>query len=86
MLGLPAEQPAAPPYIRLLGMTARGRELLSAAHPTLPLLGRTVQVRSLSPAAQAAFAAECRAADLQALTLPVPRPCGTLQRSKMLRF
>lgn len=86
MLGLPADRLSAPPYIRLLGMTARGQALLSAAHPTLPLLTRTAQVRSLSPAAQAAFAAECRAADLHALTLPVPRPCGTLQRSKMLRF
>ncbi len=66
-----------PPYLRVLGMNDRGREILAAASPTLPLLSRPGRISALGKAAQAVFNAEQRATDLQGLTLPIPLPCGT---------
>ena len=37
-LGLTDDLPAAPPYLRVLGMTARGAELIRAASPSLPYI------------------------------------------------
>ena len=69
-----------PPYLRVLGMNGRGREILTAAAPTLPLISRFAQVRELPAAAQAVFAAECRSSDLYTLMLPRPTPCGGEQQ------
>ena len=77
LLGMTADTPTAPPYIRILGMNERGREILSAARPALPLLSKATQIRDLSVTAQEVFALECRASDLHALTMPKPLPCGT---------
>ena len=85
LLGLPREDAyPAPPYIRVLAMNERGREILSAAKPTLPILTRTAQVRELSPKAQSLFALECRATDLHALSLSSPLPCGTDLTNKII--
>lgn len=84
LLGLPSENACLmPPYIRVLAMNERGREILSAAAPTLPILTRTAQVRELSAEAQAIFALECCATDLHALTLSSPLPCGTDHTNKI---
>lgn len=86
LLGIPPELPhRLPPYIRLLGLNARGQELLAAAHPTLPLLSGARQLRTLPPQAQQVFALEQRASDLYALTLPRPQPCGTDLTTRLLR-
>lgn len=78
LLGIPHEDTyLTPPYIRVLAMNERGREILSAASPTLPILTRAAQVRELTADAQALFALECRATDLHALALTSPLPCGT---------
>ncbi len=69
-----------PPYLRVLGMNARGQEILAAAAPTRPLLTRFSQIRELPPPAQAVFAAECRSGDVYALMLPSPAPCGGEQQ------
>lgn len=76
----PAMISGMPPYIRILGMNRRGREILSVAAPTLPLITRFSQVCALSATAQEVFAAECRGADLYALMLPQPAPCGSEQQ------
>ncbi len=73
-----------PPYLRVLGMNDRGKEILSAAKPTLPLLTRTAQVKDLNEKAQTLFELECRATDLHALTLPRPLPCGTDRTNKLI--
>lgn len=73
-----------PPYIRVLGMNERGREILSVATPALPLVTRFSQVRTLPPAAQAVFAAERRGGDLYGLMLPRPAPCGREQQYHMI--
>ena len=73
-----------PPYIRVLGMTRRGEEILAAANPTLPLLTRAAQVEALSDTARSLYELECRATDLQALAMPCPLPCGTDMTTKLL--
>lgn len=78
LLGLPAKPPCpTPPYIRLLGMNERGRQILSAASPTLPIISNARQMKRLFEDAQMIFRMERRAGDLHALTLPTPLPCGT---------
>ena len=73
-----------PPYIRVLGMNEKGREILAAAQPTLPMLTRTAQVADLSEKAQRIFELECVATDLYGLTLPTPAPCGTEHTQKFI--
>ncbi len=86
LLGLPAHLPyRLPPYIRLLGLNDRGKEILATAQPALPILSAARQVNTLSKEAQALFRLECRASDLHALTLPTPLPCGTDMTTKMVR-
>lgn len=85
VIGLAAEDTAGlPPYIRVLGMNTRGREILAAAKPTLPLLTRTAQLAELDQRSQRMFTLECTATDLHALTRPSPAPCGTDHTQKLL--
>ena len=73
-----------PPYIRVLGMNERGREILAAASPTLPVLTRAAQIAELDERAQRIFRLECAATDLHALAMAKPRPCGTDYTTKMI--
>ena len=68
----------APPYLRVLGMTPRGREILRSARKTaaLPIVMKIADVSVLDDKAQQIFALECRAADLFGLCLPQVLPCG----------
>ena len=72
-----------PPYIRILGMNDRGREILSLATPTLPLISRTSQINELDKRAKRIFALECIATDLHALAMEHPLPCGTDHTTKL---
>lgn len=73
-----------PPYIRVLGMNERGREILATASPTLPLVTRTAQVANLDERAKRIFALECAATDLHALAMERPLPCGTDYTTKLI--
>lgn len=73
-----------PPYIRVLGMNTRGREILAAASPTLPILSRTAQVNELDERAQRIFTLECTATDLHTLAMEKPLPCGTDHTTKLI--
>ena len=85
MVGMTAADCAGlPPYIRVLGMNERGREILSAASPTLPLLTRAAQFNELDGRARRVFELECAATDLTALALPRPKPCGSDYTYKLL--
>lgn len=78
VLGMTGEDTTGlPPYIRVLGMNARGREILSVAKPTLPILTRTAQLDELNDRCRRVFEIECTATDLHALTRSTPAPCGT---------
>ena len=73
-----------PPYIRILGMNERGREILAAASPTLPIISRTAQVSELDERAKRIFTLECTATDLHALAMAKPLPCGTDHTNKLI--
>lgn len=78
-LGLAAEgRPERIPYIRVLGMNGRGKELLSAMKKscTLPIITKSAHAKKLSGPAHALFEAEARCTDLYALCTPRPQPCG----------
>lgn len=75
-----------PPYLRVLGMNGRGREILSAAKAAkVPLLTRVSQRSLLGKEADGLYALEARAVDLYALALPTPLPCGTLYTDGLVR-
>lgn len=85
LLGLTAEDcHGLPPYVRVLGMNQRGREILSAASPTLPILTRTAQLSELNERCRRLFALESTATDLHALCMSAPDPCGTEHTTKII--
>lgn len=74
-LGLSADLPALPPYLRVLGIGKQGEEILSSG-AALPFLSRPAQGKRLTGSAQRVFSLETRADDLYALASPAPQPCG----------
>lgn len=79
MLGITeADQSALPPYIRVLGLNQRGRQILHRARQTafLPIITRPAGIRQLSPFAQRIFQLECAAGDLWGLSTPIIQPPG----------
>jgi len=78
LLGVTAEDFTLPRFIRIVGCSAAGLELLrrTKATATLPIVTRYAQMKQLPAEAQRQYALERRAADLMALAMPVPQPCG----------
>ncbi len=68
-LGL-QEECSAPPYLRVLGMNSRGREVLQGRRNTLPLCTKTAHIHDFSPECQRVFAHEVRATELYGLCFP----------------
>jgi predicted nucleotidyltransferase len=86
-LGIKATDTAGlPPYIRVLGVSRSGRELLRTARETalLPMVMKTADFTALDEKAKHIFALECKAADIYALSLPKPLPCGLEQQSNVI--
>ncbi|MBR3290032.1 MAG: nucleotidyltransferase family protein, partial [Clostridia bacterium] len=84
-----ADADGAPPYLRPLGVTDRGMEVLRAAKAngcTLPLFSRVSQAELLSESGQRVWQLECRAADLYALALPTPPPCGGEHTTALFKY
>ena len=78
-LGIRADaRPAAPPYVRVLGLGSRGRALLRRMKDTcpLPVIVKPAQARELDGPARTLFESEARYTDLYGLCFPAPRPCG----------
>lgn len=73
-----AERPAAPPYVRVLGLGGRGGALLRKMKDTcpLPVIVKPAQARELDGPARMLFESEARYTDLYGLCFPAPRPCG----------
>lgn len=83
-LGIRAVHSQTLPYLRLLGMTVRGKELLSAARPTLPLVSSFKHIHSLPQEAQNVYRLECHADDMWALMTPRIQPCGADMTTKLI--
>ena len=78
-LGLTAaDVPAAPPYLRVLGFTARGQELLKEMKKkaALPIVTKPAQARELPEPGRRLFQLESRCTDLYNLCRAAPRPAG----------
>ena len=83
--GLTAQPAGAlPPYLHVLAMNEKGKEILSTARANrthlrrnIPLLLRTADANHLTGYAAQVWQQECAADDRYALTLPTPLPCGT---------
>lgn len=71
---LAGEKPA---YLRVLGMNARGREILSAAKCSLPIDTSLKALSRTSREAARQANLEARCTDLYALAFAQPLPCGT---------
>lgn len=78
-LGITGNLPALPPYLRVLALNQKGKEILSDAKPisTLPILTRFSENSALNNPAQEILKTECRASDLYALSLPKIAPCNS---------
>ncbi|MDL2324010.1 nucleotidyltransferase family protein [Ruminococcaceae bacterium OttesenSCG-928-A16] len=77
-LGLPANLPAIPPFIQVLGANGRGLALLKKAKHTavLPVATSLAKLAKTSPAAATLVAAEAHAEDLYTLCQQQPQPGG----------
>ncbi len=88
-IGITAETASGtPPYIRVLGATEAGLQILREAKDrgtAVPVVTRASQVEALDERAKAMFRLECRAADLYALSLPKPYPCGSEMTTALIR-
>lgn len=82
-LGLTDDLPEFPPYIRVLGMNARGAEILRGA--ALPVLARAADAKTLDANAARVLALEARADDLYALCTETRRPAGMTFTEKLIR-
>lgn len=88
-LGLSRTHTAArPPYLRVVGIGARGREILRCAAQAgcLPILTRHADAAGLGTFGKHLYALECRAADLYGLFLPKVQPGGLLQQTGVVRL
>ncbi len=69
---------AGPAYLRVLGMTDRGKGLLRKmkVSAALPVLTKPAHIRELGEEARSLFALECRGTDLFGLCFDKIKPCG----------
>ena len=85
VLGITAKDVAGlPPYVRVLAMNDRGREILSVASSTLPLLTKSSQLKNLDARANRTFQLETVATDIHALGMPHPQICGADYSNKLI--
>lgn len=87
-LGIPASlSQTPPPYLRVLGLNQRGRELLAQMRKTarLPVSGSLAELESLSPAAGEFARLEAQAGDLYNLLEQNLLSCGQEYRFSPIR-
>ena len=74
------------PYIRVLGLNDRGREILKAAKKTslLPIVMRSRDIMELNETSRKIFKLECMATDIFSLSTPVTGVCGAEQRRNVV--
>lgn len=86
-LGLTREQcEGLPPYIKVLAMNEKGREILKAAKETaaLPIVTKASDFDNLSERAKEVYSLEGMCTDVYSLATPVIFPCGREQTSQII--
>lgn len=75
------------PYVRILGFSKTGEQLLREKAPAcpLPVLVRARDATALPDDARRLFEAECRATDLYSLALEKPTPCSGELTAKIIK-
>lgn len=76
-----------PPYIRVLGFSEKGEEILRKAKQksTVPLITNTAEINRLDKFGQKLWQTECRATDIYALSLNQPQECGKEYYHKIIK-
>ncbi len=76
------------PYLRVLGLSERGKQILHSARKTarLPIVLRASDIGKLSESAQRLFALECAATDVYALCKPRTGVCGSEMTDNVVRI
>ncbi len=77
----------APPYIRILGFTEKGKEALSeiSKKTSLPIICTAKDALAMPTKAAKVFELECTASDLWALSLNYPQKCGNEYYYKIVK-
>lgn len=73
-----------PPYVRLLGASGKGLDMLSGG-TVYDILTKPSQIKNLGKDAQKVFETECRATDIFTLSLNVPLEAGLEYKRKFLK-
>ncbi len=87
-LGITKEiQKNSPQYIRVLGLSEKGQEILKKAKnsASLPIVYEYSQIKKLDSKAQKIFQKECACTDLYSFFLNKVLPCGEEQKFKIIR-
>lgn len=74
-----------PPYIRILGFSARGEEHIRTAVSIIPVVMRVSEIAKLDSDSRDVFETECLATDLYALCFSRPLECGLEYKYKLLK-
>lgn len=74
-----------PPYVRVLGISALGEEILKNSKTETPIITKVAKIKELGDEANKVFDLEQRATDLYALSLVTPLECGAEFKYKFLK-
>ena len=76
-----------PPYIRVLGFTEKGEEILRSAkkRSTVPIVTSSSDIKGLGEFAQKLWQTECLATDIYSLSLNQPQECGKEYYHKIIK-
>ncbi len=75
-----------PQYIKILGISKTGEQLLSLKKNTLPIIGKVADTKKLSKIALADFKLECKADDIFALCTPKIGVCGQTYKNSVKKI
>ena len=74
-----------PPYVRVLGISALGEEILKNSKTETPVITKVAKIKELGEEVNKVFEFEQRATDLYALSLGNPTECGAEFKYKFLK-
>ncbi len=76
----------APPYLRVLGFSKSGEEILRSRCSTIPVIMRVGEIENLSEDAKYMFEVENRATNLYNLSFKAPKDCGEEYTAPLIKI